>query len=218
MIESATSTPEEIAVEPNTNPTPAPDAAALATPASDPLDPFSPEKLLLSTAFNEGIPTKKLRTNVACRKPKGQEWIQCQAGACHNLAFIEWKVDREWYLVSTHLVPDLATECIYATLHVAVNDQGTVFLWPIRLPDRSGRDMAWWVTQRDAAKRASNGVWIRLVSNTDAGCYDIWQAQIKTVPAWPEEDFWQLVRIAFKDRLIDTLEYAIVRKLRGLAP
>jgi hypothetical protein len=34
-------------------------------------------------------------------------------------------------------------------------------------------------------------------------------------PEWPELSFQELVRIAFRDRMITSLEHAVVKRLRG---
>ena len=48
---------------------------------------------------------------------------------------IELKDDREDYLVRPEILPDLAGEVVYKTLFTAINRQGVLFLWSVRLPD-----------------------------------------------------------------------------------
>jgi len=40
-------------------------------------------------------------------------------------------------------------------LHTAINRQGIVFFWPVRLPSSDGRDMNWWKSAREAAALAT---------------------------------------------------------------
>ena len=50
------------------------------------------------------------------------------------------------------------------------------------------------------------------------GAYEIFEAQsIMADPQWPELSFQELLRIAFRDRLIDRVDHPVVRRLRGLA-
>ena len=36
-------------------------------------------------------------------------------------------------------------------------------------------------------------------------------------PEWPTLSFQELLRIAFRDRLIDRLDHPVIKRLRGLA-
>ena len=48
------------------------------------------------------------------------------------------------------------------------------------------------------------------------GAYEIFEAQGELPePNWPEEDFSDLLRIAFKNNIIDSAEYMVLRQLAG---
>jgi hypothetical protein len=34
-------------------------------------------------------------------------------------------------------------------------------------------------------------------------------------PDWPELGFWDLIKIAFKDRLINSFDHPVIKNLRG---
>ena len=57
-------------------------------------------------------------------------------------AIIELKDDREVYLVTPAIAPDLVGEIAAATIYTAINRQGVVHLWPIRLPAPDGKHNA----------------------------------------------------------------------------
>ena len=60
--------------------------------------------------------------------------------------------------------------------------------------------------------------WTRVSANLAAGCYEIAVAEaVATEPQWPNLSFQDLLRIAFKDRLITSLNHPVVKRLRGLA-
>ena len=115
------------------------------------------------------------------------------------------------------LVPELASEFVTKTLYTAVNRQGTLFFWPVRLPPPDGKQMEWWRSAREAAELAMSG-WVRVKANMNLGAYDIYKAE-STIsdPEWPEEGFWDLIRLAFRDHLITTIDHPVIKRLRGLA-
>jgi hypothetical protein len=83
------------------------------------------------------------------------------------------------------------------------------------LPYADGKDSTWWRSARDAAQQATEG-WLRVKSNMDAGVYDTWGPQSPIPdPVWPDQDFWELIRIAFKDFLIDRIDHPVIKRLRG---
>ena len=68
---------------------------------------------------------------------------------------------------------------------------------------------------RDAAERAT-GSWIRVKANMNLGAYDIFEARGKLdEPEWPELGYWDLIKIAFRDHLIDNINHAVIERLRG---
>ena len=98
-------------------------------------------------------------------------------------------------------------------LHTAINRQNQVFLWPIKLPT-DGRRNPWLETAMDAAAEAERR-WVRVVAGR--GCYDVFSASCPDLadPEWPEESFNDLLRLAFKDRLVDRPDHPVVQRLAG---
>jgi hypothetical protein len=97
----------------------------------------------------------------------------------------------------------------------AVNRQGVLFLWPIRLPGPDGRVDEWSRTALEAAQMATKG-WVRVTANLSLGAYEVFQATGQLPePEWPNLPFPDVLRIAFKDRLIDNLDHPVLRRLRG---
>lgn len=59
--------------------------------------------------------------------------------------------------------------------------------------------------------------WVRVKANHSLGAYEKWEgASTIPDPEWPELPFQELLRIGFRDRLIDRLDHAVVKRLRGL--
>jgi hypothetical protein len=100
-------------------------------------------------------------------------------------------------------------------LFTAINRQGVLFLWPIRLPGADGKLDTWSQSALEAANMAKAG-WIRVSANLSLGGYDIFPASAELVsPDWPDTPFRDLLSIAFKDRFISDWNHPILRKLRG---
>ena len=58
--------------------------------------------------------------------------------------------------------------------------------------------------------------WVRMQSNQSLGAYEIFQAQGQlSEPAWPEETWPELVKMAFRKKIIDADDHVVLRKLRG---
>jgi hypothetical protein len=183
------------------------------------LDPFDPANLRLSQSFTETVAVKKLLTTVPVRKPSPQDFVRVHPGPEYrdNFPIIELKDEREEYIVTASLVPELTGEFVTKTLFLATNRQGTLFFWPVRLPSPDGKDLDWWRSGREAAELAMQG-WVRVKANMNLGAYDIFKAEsVISEPEWPELGFWDLIKIAFRDHLIASLDHPVIKRLRGLA-
>jgi hypothetical protein len=194
------------AVDPNIPTTPAP-------------DPFDLASLRLNSSFLETAGVKKLVTTVPARRPSPQDFVRVHPSPDYreNFAMIDLKDDREDYLVRPELLPDLAGEVVYKAIFTAINRQGVIFLWPIRLPAPDDRKSDRTRSAREGAEMAM-GQWIRLKANMSLGAYEITVAESAMAePVWPELSFQELVRIAYRDRMVTSLDHAVVKRLRGLA-
>jgi hypothetical protein len=187
---------------------------------ASPPDPFDLANLRLAQNYNETAGVKKLLRTVPVRKPSRQEFVRVNPDPAFrdNFAMIELKEDREEYLVAGRgLIAEFAAEIVNKTLFTTINRQGVVFLWPVRLPDADGKQMEWHRSARDAAEEATKH-WMRVSANTSLGAYELIVAEAITVePTWPEVSFQDLIRIAFRDRLITTIDHTVLKRLRGLA-
>src|SRR5262245_12472880 len=182
-------------------------------------DPFDPENLRLDQAFTEQVAVKKLLTTIPVRKPNKQTYFRVHPSDKYRNLFpmIDLKDDREEYIVVKALVPQLISEIVYKQLCLAITRQGTLFFLPLRVPGPDGKDNEWWRSLREHAERAQTH-WIRVVPNNDLGAYEAVQAGDNVGdPEWPDQDFWALIKIAFKDYLITSVDHPVVRRLRGLA-
>jgi hypothetical protein len=100
-------------------------------------------------------------------------------------------------------------------LYLAVNTTKTVFLWPVKLPGPDGQIDSWNQSAGEIADLAKHQ-WVRVMSNRDLGAYDPKSASnLTTEPVWPHVSFEEILRIAFKGKVISSLEHPKLRQLRG---
>ncbi len=180
-------------------------------------DPFDLSKLRLDQSFTETAGVKKLLTTVPVRKPNPQDFVRVHAGEDYrdDFALIELKDDRETYLVLPSIAREIPGDFFMATIRTAINRQGNIFLWPIRMPGPDGKILECHRSAAEAATVAARR-WVRVKWNQGNGAYDIFVAEAAIAePAWPEVPFQELLRIGFRDRLVDNIDHAVLKRLRG---
>jgi hypothetical protein len=129
---------------------------------------------------------------------------------------IKLKEENECYLVASHLHTELQSEATPYLLLTTINRQGVGFLWPIRMPGADGKLDDWNQSAIEAAKLARTK-WVRVTANRSLGAYDVFVASGNLAePDWPDADFGKLIRTAFRDRVVDSLDHPLVKRLRGL--
>jgi hypothetical protein len=183
------------------------------------LDPFDPASLRLSQDFSAQLGVKKVLTTVPVRKPDKAWFVRVHPFEDYRLetAVIELKEERETYLVAKPLWPELAGESTFSPriIYTAVNRQGVVFLWPIRLPGPDGKLDDWNQSALEAAQRAQ-AHWVRVQANMALGAYEVYEATAPLPePKFPEVPLMELLKIGFKGRFIDNLDHPVLKKLRG---
>jgi hypothetical protein len=180
-------------------------------------DPYDPESLRLDQSFVETSGVKKLLTNVPVRKPNNQDFVRVHPDEAYRLtaAIIELKDDREVYLVLPHVAHQLPGECSPVVLHTAINRQGVTFLWPVKLPTPDGKVNEWHRSAAEAAVRAMK-CWLRVKADMALGAYAMFEAS-STIPEpiWPTATLKELLKIGFRDRLVDGLGHPVIKRLRG---
>jgi hypothetical protein len=179
-------------------------------------DPYDLEKLRLTQDFASMVGVKKRLVTVPVRKPHRQSFVRVHPDPAYRLqtAVLEMKEDRETYLVSPSLWSELPGEITPKELFTAIDRQGNVFLWPVRLPSIDGRIDEWSRSALEAAQIAMKN-WVRVASNLGLGAYEVYESTADIPdPEWPEYCFRDLLEIAFKDRYIQTPDNPILRRLR----
>lgn len=113
------------------------------------------------------------------------------------------------------LLGELVGEWVPKLVVTAQTRQGTIFLWPIKLPDEEGRLDSWNQSALDIIAEHA-GQWIRVTSNRQLGAYEVIQSSVEIPPpTWPGEGFTKLVERAFKGKIIDRPDHPVIQRLRG---
>jgi hypothetical protein len=204
-------------------PTPAPEQITPASPTSparpEPPDPFDPAALRLGADYSEGLGVRKVITTVPNRKPNKSEWFQVRPGEEWQLQTavleLERGVERLTYLVAPALWPELSGEIVHALLLPCVNRANDLFLWRIKLPGADGRPNSWTESALEIAKAAET-TWCRMVSDTANGIYTHYVSTATWPdPKWPALSLSEIIKLAFRGRMIDSLDHPVLQELRG---
>ena len=144
------------------------------------------ERFRLSQDFAIKVGVKKAIITVPVRKPDRQWFVRVHPDPAWRLdtAVLELKDERETYLVDPDLCSELPGELVPKVLFTAINRQGVVFVWPVRLPGDDGRCNAWNSSALEAANLATTG-WVRVAANMSLGAYEVFcQGRSKIRPPW----------------------------------
>jgi hypothetical protein len=177
------------------------------------------EKLRKRQDFDALVGTQSLLVSVQVGKPGKQTWFRVLPGEEWEIqaALLKWEEDGTYFYVAPDIYPVLAAEAMRVVLRTVVTAQGSILLWPIRMPNPDGRDFPWWISARAVALQAETA-WIRMRANQEAGAYDALKARDDYGdPAIPEQSFQDLLKIAFADKVIDSLDHRVIVKLSGRA-
>jgi hypothetical protein len=181
-------------------------------------DPFDLEHLRLDQNFAETAGVKKLLTTVPVRKPNPQDFVRVHPSPEYRgtFAVIELKDEREIYMVTPEVARELPGEFSTVVLYTAINRQGVLFLWPVKLPGPDGKQLEWHRSAAEGAELAMKH-WIRVKANISLGAYEFFQAESAiSDPAWPDLSYQEILRIAFKVRFVDdSINHPVVKRLRG---
>ena len=119
------------------------------------------------------------------------------------------------YIVKKALCNELANEIVPKVLIPCMTAQGQPFIWPIKLPSDDGRIDEWNRTALIAARYAQEK-WVRVVSNMSIGAYDTLVAEMMYPdPSWPDFGLEDWIKFGFRDRVIDSTDHPVIRRLRG---
>jgi hypothetical protein len=201
--------------------------ASSKAPPTKPYDPFAEENIQLpQDVLDEAVSHTEL-TIIPVIKPHPQHFIRVHPDPAyqHVAAIIELDEERgaNYLIHPTCLlaVKEYGIPFRFQQLFFYVNTQETYFFWPIKMPN-SDRDNRWLDTARETVEKARRKwVWVR--SNMKLGGYESQPAidnDKMPEPEWPQKNGTpltknELLKKAFRERLIMDIEHPVIRKLRG---
>lgn len=175
------------------------------------------KSLRLPANYGATLGVKKLLTTVPVGKPKKPQFFRTHASAEMTFAamLLEQKESRESYLVMPDVAQEISELVRPVQLHAAIDRQNNVFLIPVPLPGEAGTRNPWHESLAQAVEYAKLK-WLRLSPNQYAGGYDVYEAEgALPEPEWPEHDIEALVEVAFRGKIITTLDHPVVQSLLG---
>ena len=172
-------------------------------------------KLKSTPASGESTITEKILTVVPVRKPAKECFFRVHSEHHLDTVVLELKEEGEILIIVPDLLPHLVGEqcVVHRRLQLAITRQGVPFIWPLRHPKEGKRD-SWAISAMDAANTAVRQ-WVRIQANMSLGAYEITTAKIESEPVWPTQSFSELLRIAFKGLVVESLDHPSLRQLRG---
>jgi hypothetical protein len=186
-------------------------------PTPNPFDNLS--ALRLDQSYADTVGVKKHLKTVPVRKPDRTWFVRVHPDPNYRLtpaAIIEEKDDREVYLVTPQIALEFPDEFTPVTLFTAINRQGVLFLWQVRLPGLDGKFSQWSRSAMEAAEMAMR-VWTRVRANMSLGAYDMVEATGQlSEPEWPDFPFPEILRVGFRDRIVDRTDHPVLQRRLGL--
>jgi hypothetical protein len=190
---------------------------------ADATDIFSDLEALKLTADEASqLGAEEVLANIAVRKPANNEFVRVTLDPRMSLATsIYIDRDREVWFVPPNARSLFPVGLKWMLLITTVNQRGLCFLWPLALGDGgqiSQRKNMWHDTAREAAELAKRE-WVKIVSDMAAGCYRIFKAKGRLPdPVFPDKSMNDLMRLAFRGRIIDREDHPVVQQADGIIP
>jgi hypothetical protein len=184
------------------------------------VDPFNLEELRAVPDL-ESVSVEKILTTVPVKRPGKNDFFRVHPDEGYAIDYyvLEHDTDQDQttYWVTPNLWDVLSDYLRKVRLFTCISKRGNVFLWPAKLPTLDGNRgaQAWYKSALQAADEAKKQ-WVKIIGNRDIGAYDLVRARGNLGdPQWPDHSFEDLIRLAFRDKLIDTTDHPVIKDLNG---
>lgn len=202
------------------NPAPAADGLS---DQSQPLAPqatsaeFDIASLRIPSNFGASLGVKKILNLVPVGKPTATQFFRTHPSEDmqFNAMLLAPKGTQETYLMSQHVAGQLSELIKPVTLVLVIDRQSNLRLVPVPFPGPDGQRNPWHQSLLDALTLAKTS-WLRINANMSGGGYDVFQAMGQLPePEWPNHTMDEIIKIAFRGRVINDLEHPVVQGLFG---
>jgi hypothetical protein len=181
-------------------------------------DEFDIRRYRVDQDCNLHVAAQKKAVVVPVTRPDRQSWIMIHPAEAWRMPVfvLDDRANRRVYLVEPQIAPDVMSDLVLKLLVAYVSRTGAVGLWAIRLPDESGRIDSFNESALAIVAEHSNK-WIRVLCDQQEKAYSILESPPLEcpMPKWPEGGLHWMLRTAFKNRIIKTLDHPVLQILRG---
>jgi hypothetical protein len=183
--------------------------------------------LILPAGHGVGAAKMVKRTlRLKAKKPNPRRFIRVHPEMSASVAIFldpndEDEFEKAPYVVLGHVAEELSgSDIVPNVVYLYAYRTGSLGLWPCPLTGSGGRRAnAWGTTRLEVAEKAKTS-WVRCHASDDGEGYAYTEpVDLFPDPAW---DRWlrgrsmlQLLGIAFRDRVIDTLDHPVLREFDG---
>ncbi len=181
------------------------------------IDPFDPQRLRLQNPLDPDVCVKKALTHIPVMKPAKGVFFRVHPSMDYRVDTAVIEIENEIYLLDINLRQSLASESTVSNrkLVTSITTSGALFVWPMKISTGHGGSSSWCESAFTAARLAEKR-WLRLSANMPAQCYEAYIAEGNLEePEWPDITFRDILQRAFQNRLIDSPDHMVLRKLRG---
>ncbi len=178
---------------------------------------FDLSAMRLPANYSAGMGVKKVLNKVPVGKPDKTKFFQVAVDEAFTFRVFlyEDKTANETYIVLPFVQPLLGSLARPAQLHAAIDRTDNPFLIPVILPGEDGQWNSWHESLAQGVEMAKDH-WVRLTSNKSIGAYDVNQATaVLPEPVWPGATMEELIKIAFRGKIIDSADHPVIRALQG---
>jgi hypothetical protein len=106
---------------------------------------------------------------------------------------------------------ELTSKLKRVRLFLCITKRGSVSFWPVSQTDQG----TWGTSAREIVEMAKTR-WIRVISVRDEGIYEPFEPEDPIPePQWPDKSLSELLKMAFRGRVIDRPDHPIIEDLKG---
>jgi hypothetical protein len=174
----------------------------------------------VSQDFAVQLQARKTVITVPVQRPDRQQWIWIHPEPDWRLPVyvLEDKENRRTFIALKDIAPEVMGDLVHKLLVAYCTKQGTPGLWPIKLPDETGR-LDSYNESALAIVTEYAGQWVRIICNQQSRAYEVLSSPQADAPApqWPSGAFPFLLETAFRGRIIRNIDHPELKALRGEA-
>lgn len=178
---------------------------------------FDIASLALPQGFNALAAVQMEITAIPLKRPSKQAFFATLSDrtSWFTVPVLQDDSEGKSYILTPQVREQIPDDWSPKVLVPCVTRQGTLYLWPIKLPDADGRSDTWNESALAIVCNCGNR-WIRVKSNRESGTYEaVTPVADFAPPVWPE-DIPGLFRKASANLVIDRIDHPVIKRLRGV--